>query len=541
MRAGQRVAAAVATLGEDVGRLESLVDDVRSDLSQEEWLDLVRDARALGNRFAAVEDRAIASAARFEQVWQEDGTVGTVDRGPGRVALDAADLVAPRLAVSHHQAERRVETAVRLTGREPVEVGAGERSGPSGLDGLHAAMRAGRLDHLRASVVADELAEAPADVAEAVVSALEPHLGTDPAAALRRRTRRLLGRISPDLLVRRADRARRETGLRRWAAEPGVDAWYGTFPTERSAEAWAAIDTVARQYVVDGVCGTIEQARGRALTDLVVQHADVRVQLVLTRPVATEASSEPGVRPEPDALSPPAVVGSPAGPRGEDLVQVHGIRPGEPLLVERRWLDRVAADPRTDVVEQPCDPVSGARVDPDDRLACDGYRPGARLVAMVRARDGRCRFPGCSVAARFCDLDHVRPWPLGPTATGNLVCLCRRHHRVKQGPGWRVRLQPDGIVQWTDPTGVTRTTHPVDALEVLVLAADPGRFRVQETPVSPEAARARLPSVLEEACRHRLDQHDVGLARRRCSAEPRPSPADARRRRWETLGDVPPF
>ena len=97
------------------------------------------------------------------------------------------------------------------------------------------------------------------------------------------------------------------------------------------------------------------------------------------------------------------------------------------------------------------------------------YRPSARMAKRVKARDRRCRFPGCTVAAVFCDLDHVRPWPSGPTADTNLICLCRRHHRVKQRPGWRVTLAADGTLTWTDPTGRVRTTAPADALTCTVL------------------------------------------------------------------------
>ena len=120
----------------------------------------------------------------------------------------------------------------------------------------------------------------------------------------------------------------------------------------------------------------------------------------------------------------------------------------------------------------PCDPLTGARLDPDDGHATDAYRPGTALAGLVRARDGRCRFPGCSVGARFCDLDHVRPWPAGRTAAEQLLTLCRRHHRVKQRPGWRLRLDADATATWTDPTGHVRTTLPLDALEVVVLRAD---------------------------------------------------------------------
>ena len=74
------------------------------------------------------------------------------------------------------------------------------------------------------------------------------HLGDD-AATLRRRTRVLLERISPDLVRERAKKARANTGLRRWVAEPGVDEWHGTFPSEDAATAWAAIDRLAHDLV----------------------------------------------------------------------------------------------------------------------------------------------------------------------------------------------------------------------------------------------------------------------------------------------------
>ncbi|MFD8770490.1 DUF222 domain-containing protein [Microbacterium oxydans] len=45
-------------------------------------------------------------------------------------------------------------------------------------------------------------------------------------------------------------------------------------------------------------------------------------------------------------------------------------------------------------------PISG------EMLAVDRYRPNARLRRHLRARDQRCRFPGCGIVARKCDLDH---------------------------------------------------------------------------------------------------------------------------------------
>ena len=53
---------------------------------------------------------------------------------------------------------------------------------------------------------------------------------------------------------------------------------------EDAVTAWAAIDQLAREYVRDGVCDTVERARGKALTDLVTGHASVSATLRVTIP-----------------------------------------------------------------------------------------------------------------------------------------------------------------------------------------------------------------------------------------------------------------
>ncbi|MFL6177131.1 MAG: DUF222 domain-containing protein [Ornithinibacter sp.] len=512
-----------------------------------EWLSVVGGCQSLINTLTALQDTALAEAARRESRWCEDGTLGETIHTRGRVALDAADLAAPLLGASHDQAQRRVELAVRLAAdRVPVPAEHPDLPEVSGLRALHTAMAQGRLDGYRAGVVAFELDIAPSHVADAVVAALDTHLHTD-APTLRKRTRELLSRISPDLVRQRADRARASTGLRRWVAEPGVDEWHGTFPSEDAASAWAAIDELAQELVAAGTCSNIEQARGKALTDLVTGHANVDVQIVLTVPAdcvprsATPSDDDgpTGTTPMPtstsdtdgsapinaveDPNSPPLIdrmnaapldrvtadtdvptappgeapvvdptdsATSPSGGSDDALMYVQGARPSEPLLVRRGWLrDHLAKQPprpkrgraKVTPVVVPCDPLTGARLDPHDHLTTDAYRPTPELIALVKARDGRCRFPGCSVAARFCDLDHVRPWPAGRTSAGNLLTLCRRHHRIKQRPGWSLRLVPDGTTTWTDPIGRVRTTAPLDALQALVLAPE----RCEHEPSTP--------------------------------------------------------
>lgn len=97
--------------------------------------------------------------------------------------------------------------------------------------------------------------------------------------------------------------------------------------------------------------------------------------------------------------------------------------------------------------------------DPEPR-----YQPSAKLAAFIRSRDMFCRFPGCDVPAERCDIDHVVPYPYGPTHASNMHCKCRTHHLMKTfwggAEGWRDQQLPDGTVIWTTPAGRTYTTTP---------------------------------------------------------------------------------
>ncbi len=467
-----------------------------------QWAEVVAVAQRVVNMATAVQDDAMVSLAAIESEVLDDGTVVQSHRAPGHVALDAPAIVSGALSVSSVHAEHRVRAAVRLAADGPAG-----SSTATGLRALHEAMGDGRLDAYRAGVLADELEEAPPEVASAVVEALGGYFEHETGPQLRGRCRRVLATISPDLIRQRATKAREQCSLRRWADEPGVDKWEGTFPSEDAARAWAAIDARAQQLRADGTCPRIERARAQALIDLVTGSATITTVVTLTVPASPEgphgqtiAPTDPGG----PAQSPHDESPAPSGPGGpaqdphdespaptdpggpsqdphgetpaptgspEDLVEVAMGTRGERVLVTRAFLDVVTAGLGAQTVERPCHRASGALL--DDTVS-SAYRPPARMAAGVRQRDGRCRFPGCHVAARFCDLDHVRPWPSGPTTPTNLICLCRRHHRIKQRHGWRVRLAMDGQCTWTDPTGRVRTTSAIDALHTLVLPAHVG-------------------------------------------------------------------
>ncbi|WP_235504474.1 hypothetical protein, partial [Nostocoides sp. Soil756] len=128
--------------------------------SQEEWAQALGELQAVIDTATAAQDAAIVRLAAIEPQVLDDGEVIDTHRALGHVALDAPAIVSGVLTVTAVHAERRVRAAVRMAADGPEGTPT-----ETGLGGLHTAMGAGRLDAYRASVVATELEEAPAEVA----------------------------------------------------------------------------------------------------------------------------------------------------------------------------------------------------------------------------------------------------------------------------------------------------------------------------------------------------------------------------------------
>lgn len=184
---------------------------------------------------------------------------------------------------------------------------------------------------------------------------------------------------------------------------------------------------------------------------------------------AVETDSEP--HPEADLPAPGAVGPVPRPGRAEISVvvtlatllgladqcgQVPGIGPIAPDIARelasdgqwRLWI----TDPATGQVI-----ATGAR----------SYTPSAALARLLRAREPRCRMPGCNRQSVNCDLDHTVPWPGEPgTTQSNMGPLCRRHHNLKTHHGYHLAnnhgpdpapdTQPESWT-WTMPSGLTHT------------------------------------------------------------------------------------
>ncbi|GEM_PF-408225 len=123
----------------------------------------------------------------------------------------------------------------------------------------------------------------------------------------------------------------------------------------------------------------------------------------------------------------------------------HGL-PLDEVFGEGHWLTKAASPAWLDRVTH----LAGAGASGNG-----GYKPSEQTAAMVAGRDGHCRFPGCTVPAHRCEIDHVHrydhddPESSGPTSTENLHLLCPKHHRLKTAGSWDVTLHPDAAETWT--------------------------------------------------------------------------------------------
>ncbi|GAA1720365.1 hypothetical protein GCM10009809_15140 [Isoptericola hypogeus] len=182
------------------------------------------------------------------------------------------------------------------------------------------------------------------------------------------------------------------------------------------------------------------------------------------------------------------------------------------------------------------DPVTGAMLTVDRR----SYVVPADLRAFLTQRDVTCRFPGCRIPARSCDVDHTLAWvDGGPTDAQNLAHLCRRHHTLKHESRWAVEQLDHGVLAWTSPRGRTYLTTPGSAVHTLglldewtaearSLISEPASENPSATTAAKAAAETRgNASAFEPATRPAEPATRPGPPAATRPSEPAAKPADA--------------
>src|SRR5580765_993640 len=268
-----------------------------ADLTAADWADLAGDCQAAIRVLEATQTVAVARVAATDDVVDDrDGSVVEAFIGLGHQRRDAPALVSAQLAQSDAGAGRRVAAAVDLVTRLPR---------------LVEAMAAGELDLYRATRIAEELTECPAEICEEVLDRVSPgHLAGDPVGPLGRRVRRALAAVNVDLLKKRRVRALSDTGLTRTVDADGVDTWIARMPLEQSAQLWDAINDRAHTIRTEHTTGTapgtprmsIHAARLAALTEILMGNITGTFHLHLGVPISLfgDGPGQPADRSGPD-------------------------------------------------------------------------------------------------------------------------------------------------------------------------------------------------------------------------------------------------
>ncbi|WP_255375635.1 HNH endonuclease signature motif containing protein [Saccharomonospora sp. CUA-673] len=358
-------------------------------------------------RIDAEEMRVLASAAPSDE---------------GEMAWFAESLV-PEYRASREFVLGRVHTAVSLVSRMPR---------------LLSLMDDGKVEYYAASRVVDVTGVLTDSQARLVDSLLADKLTSAAETMwlphnLVRAARRLVDKVDP---AGRVERARKADQGRKVTLEHGENCQSRLVTTMRSevaAACYARVDSLARQRKRDGHKRTYDQLRADVVADLLLGNdpgtktPEVAAVVYVHMPIDTALSiSETGA--ELDGYGPiPGAIGR-----------------------------EIATNPTSTWRKVLCDPATGDPVD----LGRSRYRPSATLREAMRVRDRECVIPWCHRPARHCDTDHEQEWARdnGPTSLTNLTARCRRHHRMKNAPGWTTTHNPTrGTTTVTTPLGATHT------------------------------------------------------------------------------------
>jgi len=340
------------------------------------------------------------------------------------------------------------------------------------LPATFAALRRGELDERRAGVLADVLRPTAPALAQQVEAALLPEASDLSVARLRARALELLAELDATAADERRREAERHADV---FLQPGADgrATLGAdLDAAEAAEAYAVLDELARMAKADGDPRPVGQLRAELFSLLLRRpggHGQPGVAAQVT--ITATLDSLGGISTVAGSVNGLAIT---AAHVRELLVRIGGLglscpEGGRLVFAVTDAAGRLLAT--TTVGELLRIAKTGCPHHPGGDCGCpvlgvpadtDGYAPTGRQQTFVTTRDRTCRLPNCGQRVGWADLDHVIAHSCdGATSCTNLCCLCRSHHRLKTfARGWTFRMDPDGTLHVTTPSGVTRTTRP---------------------------------------------------------------------------------
>ncbi|MCR8669603.1 HNH endonuclease signature motif containing protein [Agrococcus sp. HG114] len=458
----------------------------RSDAAERLRLDqeFVGRMRAIEARSARIEgERRALMASHLQRVIDMAG-----DSGP-RVK-ELAMITAVELGLTGGGVARRMTDAWTIVTELPAahEAAASGRITTAHLSVIEGETRALRLD-------ADVAAEERTRVIDELVAVAE----SVSTAQLRARAKRIVNHALTRPLQIRHETARQQRRVQIFDAGDGMADLVARIPALEAAAIHDRLTQAARKKPKDD-SRTYDQFRADALQEVLLAGvvpddlhgvspitAHISIAIPATELLHGADGQDPALR----------AVDFPASLDGK-------------VLVDRESARRIAGD--TAVWERLfTDPVSGVPV------TVDAYRASAAQRRWLRARDGRCRGPGCAKPVMRTDLDHTNDFAKGgSTSLDNLEHLCRSDHGLKHDTRWSVEQLPGGALRWTSPIG--------QVIDDIVEPAGPTFTDVPRSrPKPPKRTRSERVRDYREA----VERLERPAAERSGRDSPPPAPLDA--------------
>ncbi|QOK23871.1 hypothetical protein IGS73_05685 [Janibacter indicus] len=269
-----------------LGRVREGVGEQAARADEASLGEMLQAAERLRRVADALALTVIGHAARWGEEVGDDHVYRPVHLPAGEVADFAVEAVALAVGAGPPEAGRRCDLAARAV---------------TDLSRLADLVAAGRMRERSLEIVAKETrgagAEAVAEVVDHLLGSLRGRPDTVRAGdlddrELRKAIRRMLTRVEPEVLERKAKHNRRELLQVGFAEGPvGCSDMYATLPTEAALAIQAAVDEVAREARAEDPELTAGAARANALADLTLRGVEVQASVRLGIPVITSAAS----------------------------------------------------------------------------------------------------------------------------------------------------------------------------------------------------------------------------------------------------------
>ena len=388
-----------------------------------------------------------------------------------QAARALADYVGPELgdldADRHHRLEVRIARTCSddAAGRDIVTA----RRLASDARRVRDAWERGQLNSRHVFIAMERTALAEPELSQAVFEELGDRLTSVTSSRLGAVITKTMCRLDPKGQARRSRVARRHNvGVSFRSLPDGLGQVIATHRIEDARSLMDLIDTRADLLLehrrgcepcADALPDEIGPARSAAHLSLTLHSPAAEQPIATHQPAPSQTSSTSSLPRKPKGARREVRKG-----RGELQVVIDlntllgladnpGLAGGHPIPAEiARELAADCGSLRRIIT----DPVSGHLLDYGRRT----YLP-AKLKKFIAARDGTCRSPGCGQPAARSQLDHIEPFPAGPSNTDNTHSLCKRDHDSKTKGDFSV-LEHDssGRARWRTRHGQHGITEP---------------------------------------------------------------------------------